>query len=97
MCKGKCFCSTVSLERMIVVVVFFTALCRHSSVSYDRFCFLGEEQLDLVGWLRFLECHHFAVIDITDSGSVCATDFRSDREVVYQLFQNSIAHFFLVV
>ena len=95
--EGKHLCAAVSLERVVVAVPLLAALCREPGVPDDRPCFSGKEQLDLVSRLGLFVGDHAPVPDVGDARCVCATDFRSDRKVVYQLFQNCIADLTLVV
>ena len=95
--KSKRFFAAVSFERVVVAVPLFAALRREPGVPDDRSRVPGKEQLDLVCRLRLFVGDHAAVPDVGDSCCVCATDFRSDREVVYQFFQDSVADLTLVV
>ena len=95
--EGKRFCAAASLERVVVAVSFLAALCREPGVPDDRSRVPGKEQLDLVCRLGLFVGDHAAVPDVGDACCVCATDFRSDREIVYQLFQNCIADFTFVI
>ena len=95
--KSKRFFAAVPLERVIVAVPFLAALGREPGVPDDRSRVPGKEQLDLVCRFRLFVGDHAAAPDVGDSRCVCATDFRSDREIVYQLFQNGITGFTLVV
>ena len=46
--EGERLCAAVPLERVVVAVPLFAALCREPGVPDDRSCPSGEEQLDLV-------------------------------------------------
>ena len=82
--KGERFCAAVSLERVVVAVSFFAALGREPGVPDDRPCVSGKEQLDLVCRLRLFVGDDAPVPDVGDARCICATDFRSNRESVYQ-------------
>ena len=95
--EGKRLFAAVPLERVVVTVPLLAALCRKPGVSDDCPRISGKEQLDLVSRFRLFVGDHAAIPDVGDARCVCATDFRSNREVVYQPFQNCIADFTLVV
>ena len=95
--EGKHLRAAVSLERMVVAVPLLAALGREPGVPDDRSRVSGKEQLDFVSRFRLFVGDDAAVPDVGDACCICATDFRSDREVVYQFFQDSIADLTLVV
>ena len=95
--KSKRFFAAVPLERVIVAVPFLAALGGEPGVSDDRPRVPGKEQLDLVSRLGLFVGDDAAAPNVGDARCVCATDFRSDREVVYQFFQDSVADLTLVV
>ena len=95
--EGERLFATVSLERVVVAVSLLAALCREPGVPDDRSRVPGKEELDLVSRLGLFVGDHAAVPDVGNARCVCATDFRSDREVVYQFFQDSVADLTLVV
>ena len=95
--EGERLFAAVSLERVVVAVSLFAALGREPGVSDDRSRVPGKEQLDLVSRLGLFVCDDAAAPNVGDARCVCATDLRSDREVVYQFFQDSVADLTLVV
>ena len=95
--EGERLFAAVSLERVVVAVSLFAALGREPGVSDDRSRVPGKEQLDLVSRLGLFVGDDAAAPNVGDARCVCATDFRSDREVVYQFFQDSVADLTLVV
>ena len=95
--EGERLRAAVSLERVVVAVSLLAALGREPGMSDGRSRVPGKEQLDLVSRFGLFVGDHAAVPDVGDARCVCATDFRSDREVVYQLFQNGITGLTLVI
>ena len=95
--EGKRLFAAVSLERVVVTVPLLAALGGESGVPDDRSRVPGKEQLDLVCRFRLFVSNDAAIPDVGDACCVCATDFRSDREIVYQLFQNGIANLTFVI
>ena len=82
--EGERLRAAVSLERVVVAVSLLAALGREPGMSDGRSRVPGKEQLDLVSRFGLFVGDHAAVPDVGDARCVCATDFRSDREVVYQ-------------
>ena len=95
--EGERLFAAVSLERVVVAVPLLAALGREPGVPDDCSRVPGKEQLDLVCRFGLFVGDDAPVPDVGDACCVCATDFSSDREAVYQLFQDRIAHFSLIV
>lgn len=77
--KGKSVVGSCPLEWMIVVVILLAALSSESCMSDNRRCVFWEIQLDLVGWLRFLECYDVSILHIAYACCIGASAFCRNR------------------